>query len=455
MRENSCNCGNTSLVANDQCCVSKHDICTNDNSTTTMTSCVNGVSIKLEDKCNDDGVCYNSYQQSKHVGPDAHITCHGTDQCVPFHEVKHQICKGISLCSQGSYVDECSKSSLKCFEAQKRGIPNSEVAPNHHFCEENGFSNNGMFDQIDREDETDIELLSINQKINHTKIAKCTVHKTTTCDDNTFMILSRRYKVRKSKIFNCSIDHEYPGLMCGEKCKSIEEWCTSENAGACNHGNDKDGKPILINTNSKQLCGNHTFWKNIPCEIEYTAKIATEEYTLATTVDVRFPALIVKNGNLNSLDWGSLGRSEYKIPVKYVGYRCNGTFQNCIYPKYLQKVQVTKYETQKFLESCSDKSDHLFKMNTKCDPKIYGRRCQSSCALPGKNCDACTNPTFFNCTKSQQCIHQDIVCDGHPQCQQGEDEDLDLCHEIYVKKKIVSKFATHRCKAATYSGNAH
>ena len=48
-----------------------------------------------------------------------------------------------------------------------------------------------------------------------------------------------------------------------------------------------------------------------------------------------------------------------------------------------------------------------------------------------------------------------IVCDGHPQCQQGEDEDLDLCHEIYVKKKIVSKFATHRCKAATYSGNAH
>ena len=71
--------------------------------------------------------------------------------------------------------------------------------------------------------------------------------------------------------------------------------------------------------------------------------------------------------------------------------------------------------------------------------------CQSSCSSPDLDCVACTNPDYFNCTKSNKCLHPDLVCDGHPQCEDGEDEDLDKCYTKYVKNQVIYKYSSFRC----------
>ena len=50
--------------------------------------------------------------------------------------------------------------------------------------------------------------------------------------------------------------------------------------------------------------------------------------------------------------------------------------------------------------------------------------CQLSCKEPGPGCNACTNEKYFHCNSSEihHCIHPDLVCDGHPQCPNNEDE---------------------------------
>ena len=41
--------------------------------------------------------------------------------------------------------------------------------------------------------------------------------------------------------------------------------------------------------------------------------------------------------------------------------------------------------------------------------------------------ETCKLPWMFNCSDSHHCIHKDLVCDGHVQCDDGSDEDEDLC----------------------------
>ena len=78
--------------------------------------------------------------------------------------------------------------------------------------------------------------------------------------------------------------------------------------------------------------------------------------------------------------------------------------------------------------------------------------CWDSCSAPGPNCEACTNDAYYRCKKSGECIHAELGCDGIPHCRLGEDEDLDDCRNDYVKKKIISPFATYRCRRADYPG---
>ena len=76
--------------------------------------------------------------------------------------------------------------------------------------------------------------------------------------------------------------------------------------------------------------------------------------------------------------------------------------------------------------------------------------CQLSCSEPRSDCAACTNSKYFNCTKSGHCVHPELVCDGHPQCTEGEDEDLSRCHLKYIEKKIVQPYASYKCKSLYY-----
>ena len=96
---------------------------------------------------------------------------------------------------------------------------------------------------------------------------------------------------------------------------------------------------------------------------------------------------------------------------------------------------------------CTDKSKWLNEQDKDfSDP----HSCQASCAHPGPDCLACTNKEYFQCPKSGQCLHPDLVCDGHPQCPEGEDEELDVCHHTYIKKKILEPYASYKCRSKKY-----
>ena len=47
-----------------------------------------------------------------------------------------------------------------------------------------------------------------------------------------------------------------------------------------------------------------------------------------------------------------------------------------------------------------------------------------------EKCPKASHP--FLCKESHQCLRKDVVCDGHIQCDKGEDESLELCKEKHV-----------------------
>ena len=80
--------------------------------------------------------------------------------------------------------------------------------------------------------------------------------------------------------------------------------------------------------------------------------------------------------------------------------------------------------------------------------------CQMSCDNPSYGCHACTNKRYFNCTKNgvEICLHPDLVCDGHPQCDHALDEDFDQCYEKYLDLGIINEYATLKCRSSIYEG---
>ena len=99
-----------------------------------------------------------------------------------------------------------------------------------------------------------------------------------------------------------------------------------------------------------------------------------------------------------------------------------------------------------------NKTQWLSENPSKSDP----HNCQSSCAnsSSGLDCKACSNSSYFSCFKSGHCVPHALVCDGHPQCPNGEDENLDLdnCHKKYIENNIVKPYASYRCESPFYSG---
>ena len=79
-------------------------------------------------------------------------------------------------------------------------------------------------------------------------------------------------------------------------------------------------------------------------------------------------------------------------------------------------------------------------------------QCSKSCQNPSYGCPACTNPDYFQCMKNNQsvCIHPDLHCNHHPDCDDAEDEKFDDCKVKYVENLIVKEFATLRCQSKIY-----
>ena len=182
------------------------------------------------------------------------------------------------------------------------------------------------------------------------------------------------------------------------------------------------------------------------------------------------------------------------------GVRCHGTNVGfSIYPVYTWE---RAFATGAFRTKCSDKSDSIFQRNKSCPAPATGvdystrhinlfpeltrdlssiefntlmtridedrdpHDCKSSCQAPGPGCAACTHPEYFPCRARPEallwhdggpdpelevCLHPQLVCDGVPQCQHGEDERG--CLERYRERGVVSKYATYQCIRKDFKGS--
>ena len=262
--------------------------------------------------------------------------------------------------------------------------------------------------------------------------------------------------------FTPCLDHDnVPGVMCGSECRQNYLWCDDNTAASCDTGSG------LINTTDPRLCSNPHVWRNVSCSQYFDDK-----------------------------------------RVYSYGVRCTGQIMQCVYPWYTSDKGNEKaleegphlieaYSAMEFKDlryrphtQCSDKSDQVFNISLTCrqhlqqqvdfhtetfcnldyvrdrnnlictnktqwlstqDPAISDPHlCQSSCSIPDPDCLACTESSYFLCPRSGQCVHPDLVCDGHPQCTEGEDEDLDLCHVKNMEKGAIKTSETLRCRSLLY-----
>ena len=210
------------------------------------------------------------------------------------------------------------------------------------------------------------------------------------------------------------------GLQCGTECVLIGSWCLEQKSCVT--------KTTSFTTTNPTLCQNRTFWENISCD-----KYSHE----------------------------NLFRK---------GQRCSGRQQHCIYPGYNDYVH----------SKCKDHSDEVFRVGEECSTELEPsklKQCQDSCAnktkeiysytlvpaLPSnfsindeiEKCKACTNPQYFQCymNGTLHCIHPDLVCDGHPVCDNNEDEKIGtLCSiEKLIKLNIIKPQATKLCISKMYA----
>ena len=195
-------------------------------------------------------------------------------------------------------------------------------------------------------------------------------------------------------------------------------WCREDVTAICNTGSGN------IATNDSALFQNPGVWDDVPCSSNN------------------------KDGRLQTY-----------------GLRCTGQNMRCVYPWYTTDDGLDRWgDTQ-----CPDKSGQVFNSSLTCRQhlqhhldfhtqkfcndnylEVYSslicsnktqwlstqvpsysdpHSCQSSCSVPSQDCLACSNSSYFACPKSGQCVHPDLVCDGHPQCVEGEDEELSMCYD--------------------------
>ena len=92
--------------------------------------------------------CYNSYQDSQYIGPQSHFTC--TDTCVHWKDM----CQGVSWC-EGD-LEVCNP-AIRCPPNAGQHHIKSSLVPGHYFCfKKTENTTNGIFDAIDRSDESEI-----------------------------------------------------------------------------------------------------------------------------------------------------------------------------------------------------------------------------------------------------------------------------------------------------------
>ena len=431
-----CQCGNGTIFPFEDsfatfCCIHPKDSCIEENK--------------------DSVICSRGNIQENHIP--CHGTCHGDYKYCIFantftcensnNECIHasQMCQGVDWCGETEY---CNK-DIQCNDLDKNTAMNyikegkfeflvsksrvhnnhhiqTNLISEHHFCKNNDLKliGNYMYDWLDRSDE---QITLFQKKIN---------------------------RIDFSYIHDCVVNG-LPGKSCyynEREFVCLNNWCVNNSESvSCLIGDNK----TFIETNDKQLCKNNTFWKTHDC-----------------------------SSNI------------------YKGVLCSGQKQHCYTPWYnFPTGDIFKfYYSHKF--NCDDKSDQIFLSGVPCphlkdflaihneqycdkidrfvgeyktllsklcylDPVWINKHqndsryddphfCQMSCKSPGPGCEACSNENYFHCNSSEvhHCIHPELVCDGHPQCPNFEDENFEMCKGKYFESGSVNKFATVKCPCKMY-----
>ena len=180
--------------------------------------------------------CYNSYQDSQHIGGLSHYTC--PHACVPWIDM----CQGVSWC-EGDH--EVCGPDLRCppnfFEGPllhnvTKYNFTSSLFPDHHYCLEDVRINNGIYDSIDRSDESEVQNDGFTLDLDISSFTSCN-------------------------------DSNDPGVMCGSECLSSDCWCYD--ISMCGDEEDNihtcDTESGEIWTNDSRLCSNPLLWRDVSC----------------------------------------------------------------------------------------------------------------------------------------------------------------------------------------------
>ena len=401
---------------------------------------------------NGDGNCNGTVKVGKYTGCNSGVcwsrnlfACKSGDECV----WKHEMCLGKPLCSDRSDVEACNVNNndlcdpnfyekyYKCpgilpFASKNQQCynPSVDIA-------------NSEYDCLSRSDEPDV--MEKEEIIDYESIKPC-------------------FK---------DIQRHVSGLMCGNTCKENTDWCNKGRSISCRT------KLSTFHTDSSLLCRNKTFWSvhgedcndSIGDIITAFGKrcLAKEEHCYASPFRKYNPFASY------SLPTGC---SDLSDQVYKIGSKCNITkdieeycetfcpsksvrlFSEDDYDEYEEFEYFYNEEGRKVHrgDSCIDCKDkeawikNLIKINSEgLDP----RQCQSSCLNPSYNCKACTHPDYsFTCEIDGvlHCINSELICDGHPACDDGSDENLNRpqCFEKLVKNKAIKPQATVICQSPMY-----
>jgi hypothetical protein len=178
------------------------------------------------------------------------------------------------------------------------------------------------------------------------------------------------------------------GASVRDDCLYYYEWCNDKFVASCSHLGG-------LTTLHQEVCGNNTYWNPKTC------RAGDED-----------------------------------------GVRCSSAWSGqCFYPN-------TIYWNLK--KTCADGSDEIHSRGTNCSNLADPNKCTSSCLTPTPGCTACTNTSYINCTREglDVCIAPHLLCDLHPNCDEGEDEKD--CMFVYKKKGLTSIYGTFPCDAPFY-----
>ena len=404
-------------------------------------NCSEGRKLSKSSPCNTTiGMqCYNSYQHSKYIGYDSHYTC--PDTCVPWEsmcrgvshcEGDHQVCGPDLRCPRG-YVDADEGLWIN---ATKHNI-SSYLVPGHHYCVGDYKTNDGKFDTIDRSDETQVRAAKSPLDLNITSFKQC------------------------------NDSHNYLGVMCGTNCMMNSLWCRDDYSAACNTGSGE------VKTNDAALCQHPGVWADVPCS-DYYDDGRVQRYGLRCSgqkMRCVYPWYTWDDGEPYSFSVTQCPDKSDQVFNSSLTCRehlqqhldfhnqkfCNENYSDIGGWKHIdiQSEPICSNKTQWFSENYQEydyKKGNYQSNYTREQNPLYSdpHSCQSSCSVPGPDCQACSNPSYFLCPKSGQCVHPDLKCDGHPQCVEGEDEELSMCYDEFIKLNIIQPLAQLKCKSIYY-----